>query len=138
MLLASPDQTWDTVCRALLLAVACHLVCAWGSSLFLVPGVLMWAAFVFGQALKTDVNALPLHFVLSWFEQKAVAVLLSLLHLGVKDIHIGPALPAFVTPNVLKVLVDNYGLTAIGSVEDDLKKFLSKAQKPSADGPVMA
>ena len=62
--------------------------------------------------------------MLSWFEQKAVAVLLSLLHLGVKDIHIGPALPAFVTPNVLKVLVDNYRLTPIGDVEKDLAKFL--------------
>jgi hydroxylamine reductase len=72
------------------------------------------------------VNSLPLHFVLSWFEQKAVAVLLSLLHLGVQNIHIGPALPAFVTPNVLKVLVDNYKLTPIGDVETDLKKFLKK------------
>jgi hydroxylamine reductase len=66
------------------------------------------------------------HFVLSWFEQKAVAVLLTLLHLGVKNIHIGPALPAFITPNVLKVLVDNYALTPIGDVEADLKKFLKQ------------
>ncbi len=64
--------------------------------------------------------------VLSWFEQKAVAVLLTLLHLGVKNIHIGPALPAFITPNVLGVLVDKFNLTPIGNVDADLKKFLSE------------
>lgn len=70
-------------------------------------------------------NALPLQLVLSWFEQKAVAVLLSLLHLGIKGIHIGPALPAFVTPNVLNVLVDKFQLTPIGNVDSDLKKFMA-------------
>jgi hydroxylamine reductase (hybrid-cluster protein) len=59
------------------------------------------------KAFDTDVNGLPLSFIISWYEQKAVAVLLSLLHLGIKDIHLGPSLPAFVTPNVLDVLVKN-------------------------------
>ena len=78
------------------------------------------------QVFKCDINQLPLQIVLSWFEQKAVAVLLSLLHLGiqVRNIHIGPALPAFVTPNVLNVLVDKFALTPIGDVESDLKKFV--------------
>ncbi len=66
-------------------------------------------------------NGLPLSFIISWYEQKAVAVLLSLLHLGIKDIHLGPSLPAFVTPNVLDVLVKNYNLTPIGTPEGDLK-----------------
>jgi hydroxylamine reductase len=65
-------------------------------------------------ALNCGINDLPLTMVISWFEQKAVAVLLSLLHLGVKNIRLGPALPAFVSPGVLKILVDNYGLQAIG------------------------
>ena len=78
------------------------------------------------QAFKTDVNSLPLQLVLSWFEQKAVAVLLSLLSLGIRNIHIGPALPAFVTPNVLAVLVDKFALTPIGDVDSDLKKFAGK------------
>lgn len=72
-----------------------------------------------------DVNKLPLSFVLSWFEQKAVAVLLSLLHLGVKNIHIGPALPAFVTPNILNALVDGYQLTPIGDPKADMERLLS-------------
>ena len=76
------------------------------------------------KAFDTDVNGLPLSFIISWYEQKAVAVLLSLLHLGIKDIHLGPSLPAFVTPNILDVLVKNYNLTPIGTAEGDLKKIL--------------
>ena len=81
------------------------------------------------QAFKTDVNSLPLQLVLSWFEQKAVAVLLSCLSLGIRNIHIGPVLPAFVTPNVLNVLVDKFALTPIGDVETDLKKFVGSEAK---------
>jgi len=76
------------------------------------------------KAFDTDVNGLPLSFIISWYEQKAVAVLLSLLHLGIKDIHLGPSLPAFVTPNILDVLVKNYNLTPNGTPEGDLKKIL--------------
>lgn len=76
------------------------------------------------KAFDTDVNGLPLSFILSWYEQKAVAILLSLLHLGIKDIHLGPSLPAFITPNILNVLVENYNITPIGTPEGDLKKIL--------------
>ena len=73
-------------------------------------------------------NDLPLSFVLSWFEQKAVAILLTLLHLGVKNIRLGPSLPAFVTPAVLQILVDNYGIKPIGTVEGDLEEILGKPE----------
>lgn len=76
------------------------------------------------KAFDTDVNGLPLSFIISWYEQKAVAILYSLLNLGIKDIYLGPTLPAFVTPNVLNVLVKNYNLTPIGTPEGDLKKIL--------------
>ena len=76
------------------------------------------------KAFNTDVNGLPLSFILSWYEQKAVAVLLSLLHLGIKDIRIGPSLPAFITPNVLNVLVKNYNLMPISTPDKDLKAIL--------------
>lgn len=76
------------------------------------------------KAFDTDVNGLPLSFIISWYEQKAVAVLLSLLHLGIKDVYLGPTLPAFVTSNVLNVLVENFNLTPIGTPEGDLKKIL--------------
>lgn len=69
-------------------------------------------------------NGLPLSLVVSWFEQKAVAVLLSLLHLGVKNVHIGPRPPAFVSPNVLGVLVDKFGLTMVGNPVTDMTKML--------------
>ena len=69
-------------------------------------------------------NDLPLTLVLSWYEQKAVAVLLSLLALGIKNIYIGPSLPAFVSPNVLDLLVKEYQLTPISKPEEDLKKIL--------------
>jgi len=76
------------------------------------------------KAFDTDVNGLPLSFIISWYEQKAVAILYTLLHLGIKDIHLGPSLPAFVTPNILDVLVKNYNLTPNGTPEGDLKKIL--------------
>jgi hydroxylamine reductase len=62
--------------------------------------------------------------ILSWYEQKAVAILLTLLHLGVKNIRLGPSLPAFVTPNVLKVLVENFNIMPIKTAADDLKAIL--------------
>ncbi|ASW43697.1 hydroxylamine reductase [Clostridium isatidis] len=71
-----------------------------------------------------DINDLPLAFNIAWYEQKAVIVLLSLLYLGVKNIHLGPTLPAFLSPNVAKVLVENFGIGGITNVEDDLKMFL--------------
>ena len=71
-----------------------------------------------------DINDLPISFNIAWYEQKAVIVLLSLLYLGVKNIHLGPTLPAFLSPNVAKVLVENFGIGGITNVEDDIKMFL--------------
>ncbi|HCW54835.1 MAG TPA: hydroxylamine reductase [Clostridium sp.] len=71
-----------------------------------------------------DINELPIAFNIAWYEQKAVIVLLSLLYLGVKNIHLGPTLPAFLSPNVAKVLVENFGIGGITNVEDDMKMFL--------------
>lgn len=71
-----------------------------------------------------DVNKLPISYNIAWYEQKAVIVLLSLLYLGVKNIHLGPTLPAFLSPNVAKVLVDNFGIAGIGTVDEDIKMFL--------------
>lgn len=73
-----------------------------------------------------DINELPIIYNIAWYEQKAVIVLLSLLYLGVKNIHLGPSLPAFLSPNVLNVLVENFGISGIGSVEDDIKLFFNK------------
>ena len=70
-----------------------------------------------------DINELPIVYNIAWYEQKAVIVLLALLYLGVKEIHLGPTLPAFLSPNVAKVLVENFGISGIGTVEDDLQKF---------------
>ena len=70
-----------------------------------------------------DINDLPIVYNIAWYEQKAVIVLLALLHLGVKNIHLGPTLPAFLSSNVAKVLVDNFGIAGIGTVEDDLQLF---------------
>ena len=78
-------------------------------------------AVALAEAFKTDINSLPLTLVLSWYEQKAVCVLLSLLSLGVKNIYLGPTLPAFVSPNVLQVLVDQFGLRPISTAAEDLK-----------------
>ena len=71
-----------------------------------------------------DINELPIAFNIAWYEQKAVIVLLSLLYLGVKNIHLGPTLPAFLSPNVAKVLIDNFGIGGITNVEDDINMFL--------------
>ena len=73
-----------------------------------------------------DINELPIVYNISWYEQKAVIVLLALLALGVKNIHMGPTLPAFLSPNVTKVLVDNFGIAGIGSVEDDMRVFFGQ------------
>lgn len=73
-----------------------------------------------------DINELPIIYNISWYEQKAVIVLLALLALGVKNIHMGPTLPAFLSPNVTKVLVDNFGIAGIGSVEDDMRVFFGQ------------
>ena len=81
-------------------------------------------ALALSKAFNVGVNELPLTLVLSWYEQKAVCILLTLLYLGVKNIYLGPSLPAFVSPNVLKVLVDNYGLRPISTPEADLKAIL--------------
>jgi len=85
------------------------------------------AAIALAQAFGTDVNGLPLDFVLSWYEQKAVAVLLSLFSLNVKGIRLGPSLPAFVSPGVLKVLVDTFGIRPIGDAQGDLQAMLGAA-----------
>lgn len=71
-----------------------------------------------------DINELPISYNIAWYEQKAVIVLLALLHLGVKNIHLGPTLPAFLSPNVVNVLVENFGIGGITNVEDDMKMFL--------------
>lgn len=81
-------------------------------------------AMALAEAFETDVNGIPLSLAVSWFEQKAVAVLLTLLHLNVKNIRLGPALPAFITPNVLNILVDNYGIKPIGNPKEDLKAMM--------------
>ena len=71
-----------------------------------------------------DINELPIVYNIAWYEQKAVIVLLALLSLGVKNIHLGPTLPAFLSPNVAKILVDNFGISGIGTVEEDLKNLI--------------
>ncbi|NPD47830.1 MULTISPECIES: hydroxylamine reductase [unclassified Lentimicrobium] len=71
-----------------------------------------------------DINELPIVYNIAWYEQKAVIVLLALLYLGVKDIHLGPTLPAFLSPNVANVLVENFGISGISSVEEDMNKFM--------------
>ncbi len=81
-------------------------------------------ALALSDAFEVGVNELPLSMVLSWYEQKAVAILLTLLHLGVKDIRLGPSLPAFVTPNVLDVLVENFNIMPITTPEEDLEAIL--------------
>ena len=81
-------------------------------------------AVALSQAFGVGVNDLPLSMILSWYEQKACAILLTLLHLGIKDIRLGPSLPAFITPNVLNVLVDNFNIMPITNPDDDLKAIL--------------
>jgi len=81
-------------------------------------------ALALAKAFNCDVNDLPLSMILSWFEQKAVAILLTLLYLGIKDMRLGPTLPAFISPNVLEVLVKNFDLKPITTPEEDLKAIL--------------
>jgi hydroxylamine reductase len=81
-------------------------------------------ALALAEAFECGVNDLPLSMVLSWYEQKAVSILLTLLHLGIKNILLGPSLPAFVSPNVLNFLVENFGIAPIGTPEQDLAKIL--------------
>lgn len=73
-----------------------------------------------------DINELPIAYNIAWYEQKAVIVLLALLHLGVKNIHLGPTLPAFLSPNVAQVLIENFGIAGITSVDEDMKIFLGE------------
>ncbi len=86
---------------------------------------------VFGLA---DINELPIIYNIAWYEQKAVIVLLSLLYLGVKEIHLGPTLPAFLSPNVAKVLVDNFGIGGISTVEDDMRMFFHEEVDNNTQG----
>ena len=81
-------------------------------------------ALALADALKCGVNDLPLSLVLSWYEQKAVAILLTLLALGVKNILLGPSLPAFVSPDILNLLVENWGIKPISTPDEDLKALL--------------
>jgi hydroxylamine reductase len=81
-------------------------------------------ALALSKAFKVGVNDLPLSLVLSWYEQKAVAILLTLLYLGIKNIRLGPSLPAFITPNVLNVLVKNFNIKPITTPDEDLKAIL--------------
>jgi hydroxylamine reductase len=81
-------------------------------------------ALALSKAFNISVNDLPLSMVLSWFEQKAVAILLTLFYLGIKDIRLGPSLPAFITPNILKVLVEKFNVMPITTPEQDLKAIL--------------
>ena len=87
-----------------------------------------YSAIVVAQALAeafgTDVNSLPLSMILSWYEQKAVVILLSLLHLGIRKIRLGPSLPAFLTPALLQVLIDKFNIMPINSPEEDLKAIM--------------
>lgn len=71
-----------------------------------------------------DVNDFPIVYNIAWYEQKVVIVLLALLYLGVKNIHLGPTLPGFLSPNVAKVLIDTFGIAGIGIVDDDIATFL--------------
>jgi hydroxylamine reductase len=84
-------------------------------------------AVALSKAFDVDVNELPLSMILSWYEQKAVAILLTLLYLGIKDIRLGPSLPAFITPNVLDVLVKNFNIMPISTPDADLEAILGKA-----------
>jgi len=81
-------------------------------------------ALALADAFKVPVNDLPLSLVISWYEQKAVAVLLSLLYLGIRNIRLGPSLPAFITPNILQVLVEKFNIMPITTAEADLKAIM--------------
>lgn len=88
-------------------------------------------AVALAEALKCDVNDLPLSMILSWYEQKAVAILLTLLALGVRNIFIGPSLPAFISPAILKILVEQWGIRLITTPEEDMKACLAEKAKKS-------
>ncbi|HWR03262.1 MAG TPA: hydroxylamine reductase, partial [Humidesulfovibrio sp.] len=81
-------------------------------------------AVALAGAFNCGVNELPLSLILSWYEQKAVAILLTLLSLGIKNIRLGPSLPAFITPNVLAFLVENFSIKPISTPDEDLKAIL--------------
>ena len=83
-------------------------------------------ALALADAFGCGVNDLPLSMVLSWYEQKAVCILLTLLHLGIRNIRLGPTLPAFLSPNVLQFLVENYGIAPITTPEQDLIQLLGE------------
>ena len=82
--------------------------------------VLIKVAVALAEAFDCSVNELPLSIILSWYEQKAVCILLTLLYLGIKNIKLGPTLPAFVSPNVLNFLIENYNIGPTTTVENDL------------------
>ncbi|MGE4549068.1 MAG: hydroxylamine reductase [Intestinibacillus sp.] len=84
-----------------------------------------------------DINDLPIAYNIAWYEQKAVIVLLALLYLGVKNIHLGPTLPAFLSPNVAKVLVENFGIAGIGTVEDDMALFFGEGAKAAVTAEML-
>jgi hydroxylamine reductase len=90
-------------------------------------------ALALAEAFKVSVNELPLSFVLSWYEQKAVSILLTLLYLGIKNIRLGPTLPAFLTPNVVNFLVENYNIQPIKTPEEDLMNMLCGEDKENKD-----
>ena len=81
-------------------------------------------ALALADAFECEVNDLPLSLILSWYEQKAVVILLTLLHLGIKDIRLGPSLPAFISRNVLNVLVEKFRIKPIGTPEEDINAIL--------------
>ena len=81
-------------------------------------------AVALAEAFSCGINELPLSMVLSWYEQKAVCILLTLLHLGIKNIRLGPTLPAFVSPNVLNFLIENFGIAPITTPEEDLAQLM--------------
>ena len=91
---------------------------------FFVRLIVIVIAVALAGAFDCGVNDLPLSMIISWYEQKAVAILLTLLHLGIKDIRLGPSLPAFVSANVLDVLVKNFDIKPITTVDEDLKAIL--------------
>ena len=99
-------------------------------------------AVALADAFGCSVNELPLSFVLSWYEQKAVCILLTLLHLGIKNIRLGPSLPAFLSPNILNYLLENYGIAPITTPDEDTiikvilntYKFVKEYIDPNAPG----
>jgi len=105
----------------------CPTLTATASRAFLCPSHATIISY-FGGCFETlpleNINDLPISYDIAWYEQKAVAVLLALLYLGVKGIRLGPTLPAFLSPNVVKVLVDKFDIKSIGTVEDDMKAML--------------